>query len=148
MPKTYDPITCAKIQTLLDNGRIEISTKEELEEYPLGSLISYMNNNHILKSGGFVTKFSDDYFIYITPDFGQKYRVRYINVHKMWVGDVKKVKNDLISLTKTTQKKTNFPVTVNGVIIYYAHKKFDQNRFMNTQKYKRIVEWNNYFNDS
>lgn len=136
----------AKISNLIENGRKEITTKEELEQFPIGSLISYMNKNNEFKIAGFITKFSDDYFIYIVPDFTQKYRVRYTNVIKMWVGDVYSVKKDIISFTKTSKNKTDFPVKLNNVILYYAKHNFDKKRYMNTNKYEISCKWIDYFN--
>ena len=135
----------AKISYFIEHGRKEITTKEELEKFPIGSLISYMNHNNDFKCGGFITKFSKDYFIYIISDFSQKYRVRYINVQKMWAGDLYSVSKDLISLTISSQKKTNFPVEVNGVVIYYGKNNFDAKRYINTDKHKILVQWCEYF---
>lgn len=137
----------AKIINLIENGRKEITTKEQLEKYEIGSLISYVNNADIFKSGGFIIKFADEYFIYITPDFKTKYRVRYINVKKMWIGNVYKIKNDLVSLSKSTQKPTKFEIKINNIIIHYARNSFDVKRFMSTEKYKRLIAWNEYFNN-
>ena len=135
----------ARIKTFIEYGRKEITTKEELEEFPIGSLISYMNKDNMLKQGGFIIKFTDDYFNYITADFTAKYRVRYVNVKKMWVGDVYKVSKDIISLTTTTQPKTNFPVKVNNVVVFYAKNNFDIKRYTSTIKYKTMIKWCEYF---
>ena len=86
-----------KIQGYLESGRKEITTKTQLEKYPVGSMISYKNKNDDFKQGGFIIKFADNYLIYITPDFTTKYRVWYKNIKTMWVGDVYKTKNDLVS---------------------------------------------------
>lgn len=137
----------SKIESFIENGRSEITTKKQLEKYPIGSLISYMTNSNIFKLGGFIVKFANDYFIYITPDFKTKYRARYKNIKKMWAGDVYEVKNDLISFVKTSQKKTNFEIRVNDIIIFYARSSFDARRFKCTEKYKRLVLWNDYFNN-
>jgi hypothetical protein len=141
-------VLSAKISMMIENGRKEITTKEELEKFPIGSLISYMNKNNIFKLGGFIIKFSDEYFIFITPDFQTKYRVRYKNISKMWVGDVYSTKNDIVSLVKTSQPKTNFPVKIGNIIVYYAAKTFDMKRFENTEKYNRMSSWYNYFVNS
>ncbi len=136
----------AKIATMLDYGRKEITTKKQLQKYAAGSPISYRNIHDIFKVGGFLVKIGDDYFIYVTPDFMQKYRVRFANVKKMWVGDVYQLHNDIVALTKTKQAKTNFPVEVNGVVVYYGKSTFDKRRFMGTIKYKRLIKWCEYFN--
>ncbi len=136
-----------KIGIMIENGRKEITTGEELDEFLIGSLISYMDNNKIFKHGGFLVKTTNEYFIYITSDFLQKKRVYFKNVSKMWVGDVFSIKNDLVSLTKTSQKKTNFPVKINNTILYYGRNNFDKKRFMNTDRYQKIIQWYKYFID-
>ena len=93
-----------KISNMINNGRQEITTKDQLERFSIGSLISYININNIFKQGGFIIKFFDEFFVYITPDFTTKYRVRYKNILKMFVGDVYSVRNDIVSIVKTTQK--------------------------------------------
>lgn len=142
MPKY---VVNVKIATMIENGRKEITTKDELEEFPPGSLISYMNKNNVFKIGGFITEFEDDSFIYINTDFSHKYRVYYQNILKLWVGDVFVTKNDIVSLVKATQKKTNFPVKIGQIIVYYAKNNFDVKRFMNTEKYQKYINWVNYF---
>lgn len=154
MSKTYtkkiiinNAIQAAKIETMIEHGRVEITTKKQLEKFKLGSLISYLNKNNEFKSGGFITKFSDEYFIYITPDFSTKYRVRYKNILKMWVGDVFKVTGDIISLAESTSTPTNFKVMVGDIIVYYAKDSFDAKRFSNTNKFKTMKKWYDYFNN-
>ena len=138
----------AKINNFIKHGRKEITTQEELEKFPIGCIISYTNRNNHFKQGGFIIKFADEYFIYITHDFSTKYRVRYVNISKMWVGNVFKIRNDFISFTTTTQKKTKFPVELNGIIIYYGASSYDVTRFMNTDRYKNLFNWYKYFIDT
>ena len=138
--------TNAKIMSLIENGRKEVTTQKQLEKYPIGSLISFETKSGIFRLGGFITKFSDESFIYITPDFNARFRGTYENIKKMWVGDVHKVINDLISLAKSTQPKTKFEIEVNGIVIFYARNTFDIKRFKCTEKYKRLMMWNEYFN--
>nr|AEX63348.1 hypothetical protein mv_R1146 [Moumouvirus Monve] len=138
-------VLATKISNLIEHGRVEITTKKELEQYDIGSLISYLNTKDEFKQGGYVTKITKEYFIYLTPDFETKYRVRFENIKKMWVGDVYKVKNDLVSLIKAPQKKTNFPVEVGNIVIYYASDNFDSKRFKNTKKYATMCKWYEIF---
>lgn len=135
----------AKIASYLENGRSEITTKKELKKYPIGSMISFIKKERIFKPGGFLTKIADDHFTYITPDFQNKYRVKYSNIVKMWVGDVYSTVNDLVSLVKDSKKKTNFPVEVAGIIVYYAKNNYDAKRFKGTDRYKVMSDWCNYF---
>lgn len=136
----------SRIMTMIENGREEITTKKQLEKYEIGSLISYMNNSNEFRTGGFIIKFCDTYFIFITPDFKTKYRVKYNKISKMWVGDVYNVRNDTISFAESIKLPTNFVVELNGKKIYYGQNTTDIKRFRCTDKYKRLLAWNNYFN--
>lgn len=138
-------LLAVKLSNFIEFGREEITTKNELEKFPIGSLISYINFKNHFKQGGYIIKFGDDYFIYICPDFTTKLRVRYKNIIKMWVGNVYKVHNDVVSLVGTTKKKTKFPVKIGDVIVYYGSSNFDVKRFMNTDRYKNLINWYNYF---
>lgn len=134
-----------KISNLINCGRKEITTKTQLEKYPIGSLISYMNKQNIFKTGGYIIKYTEEYYIYVGIDFTTKYRVRYKNINKMWVGNVYEVKNDIVSLTESKNEKTKFKVTINDVDIYYAKNSYNVKRFLNTEKYERMLAWYNYF---
>jgi hypothetical protein len=136
----------AKIKKMIKYGRVEITKKEELEKFPIGlTLISYMNIFGIFKSGGYLYKLADDYFIYIQSITRTKYRVRYKNVDKMWVANVKDVKNDIITLVCTNKKKTKYPVMIGNIIMYYAKDNFDKERFCCTNKYLIMKDWYDQF---
>lgn len=141
--KKLDAQEIVKISNWIERGRVEITTKKELEKYNIGSPISYQNCNNIIRQG-YLYKIKDDWFIFITMNLDKKYRVRYKNVIKMWVGDVYKTNDDIISLT-TNQKETNFPVKIGDNVIHYALNNFKAKRFMNTDKYQRMVKWYDYF---
>ncbi|BCS83785.1 hypothetical protein QLL95_gp0338 [Cotonvirus japonicus] len=137
-----------KISDYVENGRQEIlgpNIKKEIEKFPIGSLISYTNKLGEFRQGGFIVKFGDEYFIYLMPDFETKYRVKYKNVDKLWVGDVHKTKNDIVSIVKTSQKKTRFPVKFDDVLIYYAVDSYDVKRYKKTKKYENMTKWYDYF---
>lgn len=135
----------SRIDSMIENGRKEITTKKQLEKYPIGSLISYLRTDNIYKPGGYIIKFTPEYFIYILHDFSAKYRARYNVIEKMWVGSVYNTTNDFVSITPIKHIKTNFPVIINDVTIYYAKNTFDVKRFINTEKYKKITQWCQYF---
>jgi len=134
-----------RIKKFVENGRREITKKSQLEKYPIGSLISYVNKSNIFKIGGFITKFTDEYFIYITPEFYTKYRVRYTNIEKMWAGNVYKTKSDIVSIVKSTQKKTKYSVTIGNITVHYANNAYFAGCYQTTKKYKRMVDWYKYF---
>lgn len=134
-----------KLETLIENGRQEITTKKELEEFQIGSLISYINTNGIFKVGGFVTKITDEYFIYLDDEFENKFRVRFNNVKKMYVGNVYDTKNDIVSIVKSDKTETKYPVTIDDIIVYYGYDSHDMKRYLHTKKYKLMDKWITYF---
>lgn len=134
-----------KLETFIENGRKEISSREELKEFPAGSLISYINIYDTFKPCGFLTKVTKDYFIYLAPDFESKFKVKFINVKKMYVGSVYETKNDLVSIIKSTQPKTKFEVVIDGIVVFYAKDSFNVKRFQHTKKYKLMDNWIKFF---
>jgi hypothetical protein len=137
----------AKIKSMIKNGRKEITTINELKNFLIGSLISYMNKFGIYKSGGFLWKITDDNFIYLNLETNQKFRVKMKNVDKIWVGNVYDVKNDIVSLIQTTTKtKNSKPVKIGDVIVYHAKDNYDYERYICTQKYKLMKKWYETFN--
>ena len=136
----------AIIFRLVESGREEIKTKKQLKKFPIGSTISYVTKKGVFRQGGFLCKIEKDSFVYKKSDFGKhSFRVRYSIVDTMYVGDVYKVTNDLVSFTSDPKGKTNFPVEVNGCVIYYAKDGFDRTRFLTTERYKIYIRWCKYF---
>lgn len=141
-----DKYLAEKEAKYLNKGRKVIKTKKELEQYSTGSLISYINKCNEFRQGGYVTKVTEEYFIYLTPDFQTKYRVRFNIVKKMWIGDVYEVENDIVSF-KTMLNKTNFPVKFGNIIIHYASNNSQAKRFKNTKKYEIMCNWYKIFGE-
>ena len=137
----------AKIKSMKKNGRKEITTTTQLKKFPVGSLISYMNKKGEFRSGGYLWKCEEDNFIYISVKTKQKIRVKVKNVEKIWVGIVYNVKNDIISITASTKEKTNKPVLIGNVPVYYAKDNYDYNRYICTDKYKIMKKWYKTFNN-
>ena len=134
-----------KIQLLVEKGRKEITTKKQLEKFPIGSSISYTNIDNVFRPGGFIIEFKPDYFIYITTDFETKRKGKYARIIKMWVGYPLHTRNDIVSIIKSDKQKTKFPVKVNNIAVYYAKDSHDAKRFKNTDKYKKLILWSEYF---
>lgn len=148
MSKVISNKTVAKIKIndLISYGRKEITTRDKLEKFPVGSLISYTNKSGTFKHGGYLCKVKEDWFIYVTLDFSQKIRARYANIDKMWVGDVYKVIGDTISLNKP-EVTTNYPVEINNKIVYFGKNLNDAKRFKVTNKYENMIKWFEYFHN-
>lgn len=129
----------AKIKTLLDNGRKKITTKEELCEEPLGSLVSYITTDGLYRSGGFLRAIKDTYFALQggTVQMPISFCVQFENIKAMYVGSP-------VRSTNRKKKKTNFPVKIGDKVVYYAKDNFDRNRFKATKRYKDMKKW---FND-
>ena len=125
-----------KIKSMLKNGRVRVQTKKELSKHPLGSLVSYLTKDGKYRSGGFLRSIQKDYFalqggISSNPI---SFCVRFDNIRMMYVGSP-------VQLTNRKLTKTNFPVKINGKIVYYAKDNYDVNRFKNTQRYKRMKQY-------
>lgn len=142
--KTIQVYIDANGKTLVDHGRKEISSKNELEKYPIGSLISYETLDGRYAKGGFITNFKNDYFIYILLDFSQKYRIRYNKIKRMWVGNVFENEGDYISF-KEPCCKTKFPVKIGEYVVKYVASKHQINVFISRDKYKTMVKWYDTF---
>lgn len=149
-PVNNNPVALKlKISKLIKCGRKEITTKEELEEYTKGALISYITKKGIFRSAGFIDKFEDESFIYLSViDFKTRVRVKYSSIQKMWVGDVYKTKNDTVSIIPSTNKQSKYFVKIGDVIVYYAPDSTMINRFKCTQKYDRMIKWHERYGDA
>lgn len=132
--------------TFVKHGRNEITTKKELEKYPIGSLIAYETRDGRYSKGGFLVEFFDDYFVFVMHDFSKQYKVRYKNILRMWAGDVNVVQKDIISFDNIDHK-TNFPIEIKGKVVKYATNNNTRDRFMCTTKYKIMVQWFDMFFD-
>ena len=90
----------AKIISMIESGRDIITTIDQLANYPIGSLLSYVDINNVFRRGGSLyktlskrvpkagamdTKIAEDYFIYLHLDSEQKIRVRMKNVCKIFI---------------------------------------------------------------
>lgn len=129
-------IVKAKIQTLLDNGYEKIHTKEELLEYPKGSLVNYITKTGLFKKGGFIKSIEDEYVDLDNINLMDKdsISVQFKKIRTMYVGNPLKLMN-------RTKTETNFPVKIGNEIIYYAKDNFDKRRFKNTDRYKLMKKW-------
>jgi len=126
----------AKLETLIKNGRKKIETRDELLIYPLGCLVSYVTNDGLYRSGGFLRTIKKKYFALQGGTAGKpiSFCVQFENIREMYVGTP-------IRLTNRTQKKTNFKVKIGTKVVYYAKDNFDKSRFMNTKRYKDMKNW-------
>jgi hypothetical protein len=140
-------VLSAKIESMIKNGRKEITTKKQLEKFPIGSLISYFNNENIYRSGGYIKKFGDDYFVYLTSDFERNVRVRYKNVSKMFAGNVYETKNDVVSIVPSKAKKSKHFAKIGDTVVLYATTATLVTRYEHTQKYLRMKKWHELFGD-
>jgi len=123
----------AKIESMLENGRKEIHTRDELLLYPLGSLVSYVTVEGLYRSGGFLRAIKDVYFALGGGTFNHpvSFCVQFENVQAMYVGPP-------IFNTNRKGQKTNFKVKIGKKVVYYAKDNYDRRRFKNTQRYKRM----------
>lgn len=76
-----------KLLKLLKDGRIRIKTKEQLLNFPLGSLVAYTTKQGKYRSGGFLRTIQDDYFCLQGGSIEKpvSFCVQFKNVHAMYV---------------------------------------------------------------
>lgn len=139
---TNKAIIAARIKTLIDNGYIKIHTKDELSEYPFGSLICYVTIKGLFKKGGYLKSINNKNFDLddIELENDEPISVPFDKVKTMYVGNP-------LKLTNRTKIETNFPVKIGDEIIYYAKDNFDKRRFKSTNRYKLLKKWYNLYGD-
>lgn len=135
--------------SFVNHGRKEVTDnfKKQAEKFKIGSLVAYETNNGRYTKGGFVTEFCQDYLVWITLDFEQSYKIRYKNVKRMWLGDVFKVESDYVAFKKP-DNVTNYEVKIGNYPVKYFKNSRARNLFLETEKYKTMVKWHDYFIDS
>jgi hypothetical protein len=138
----------ARQAKMLQNGRKEITTRNEMLEYEIGSIVTYMNKKNVLKNGGFLIEINENDFVYVDIDFDKMHTVKFKNILVIWIGSVFEVVDDIVSLVPSQKPSTNFPVTIAGFTIYYAKNNYDVDRFKATSKYNIRIQWCHYFLDN
>lgn len=127
---------------VISKGRTEITTRDELIQFPPGSLVSYMKKNGLFRSGGFLIAIHDNFFTLRGGKVGKPvtFDVFFNDVDKIYVGD--------FDLTPTTKKPTKFPVFIGDTIVYYGKDKYDAKRYTTTNKFIRTLQWYNQFREN
>lgn len=139
----------AKIQLLIEKGRILVSTREELLDFPLGSIISYITNDDIFHSDGYLKHIGKKSFTVIKEpkEDADITKIKFSNVVEMYIGHVGKTKNDVISIHQCNDTITKYPVKIGDIVVYYGRNNMDMKRFSFTDKYLRMVDWYSMFGD-
>lgn len=140
---------------LVDDGWVALKNVEQIFIYPSGKLFKYRLNGNSLsnvdegtfRSGGFlIGKNMDDpdnnhkYFLYKAFN-GAIFSLQIKDILEIYI---KSKKKDVINF-KVPHKITKFPVFLKSTInddfipVYYARDSFDQNRFINSLKYKKAL---------
>lgn len=71
------------IKQLLQKGRIEIEDKDQLESFPLGSLVSYETIDDKYRGGGFLKAIMGKYFVLTNGKIS--WSVQFDKTKRMWV---------------------------------------------------------------
>jgi hypothetical protein len=70
------------------------------------------------------------------------FSVQFKNVKAIYVRKTNKKNVDQpIKPTETTHSKTEYPVEVNGIVVYYARDNWDRKRFKDTKKYANMLKY-------
>jgi len=148
-----------KIKEMIDAGRVPVDVRKD----DIGALevqldnfkqphICYLTVDGKYRCGGFLLKTQGEekkspiyhadgkpYIVLIVPDKRLKFPVQLHNIKTLYVKERKG--EEITELVPTQQPQTRFPVQVGGVIVYYAKDNYKKRRFMETQRYKKMVEF-------
>lgn len=132
--------------TFVEHGRKEITDdfKKQAEKFKIGSLIAYETTDGRYTKGGFITEFHPDYLVWIALDFERRYKIRYHNVKRMWLGDVFKVEGDYVGFKKP-DNVTNYEAKIGDYPIKYFKNNRTLSIFLASNKYQTMVKWHNFF---
>ena len=129
-----------KIKRLLQAGRAEIETREQLENFPLGSLVAYVTKEGLYRSGGFLRTIQDEYFALQGGQINNpiSFPVQFKNVKAMYVGNSAVI--HFPDPVETTKKETKYPSYVGDIVVNYARDKWNRERFEKTKKFQYWIE--------
>lgn len=138
----------ANALAFVNHGRQEITDnfKNETEKYKTGSLIAYETIDGRYTKGGFITKFDPEYVIWITFDFDKKYKIRYHNIKRMWIGDVFQVDGDYVAFKKP-DNITNYEAKIGIYPVRYFKNQRTLDIFLASNKYQHMLQWYDMFKD-
>lgn len=110
--------------------------------------IRYIRNDGHYVTGGFPVLTGDDYLMYRSHG-GNVYSLQFSNVQTMWTRmvPVKKRADRPISILRFSppvEKPTKYEVSHNGRILFKTDSKAKWTRFMSTNKYKRVLNGEQY----
>lgn len=76
-----------KVDKMIKDGRVEIHTRDQLMNFPLGSLVSYITKDGDYRSGGFLKALQKEYFVLQggTNAHPISFSVQFRNIAKMFV---------------------------------------------------------------
>jgi hypothetical protein len=85
-----------------------------------------------------------EWFSYISHSPGYTFSINFNDVDTLWVKDSKSKKKSQAIRLKKPNDNNKFTVEYNGVIIFSGRDSYATNRFMKTEKYKRIINGEDY----
>ena len=127
--------------TLIDQGWTVV---EDYSTFRLGDRIRYTLQDDEFRIGGFVTSINPkDKWLQFIGHNKKRYSLQFEEIKKC----LKKTTQDGLVRYKRPQKKTNFPVFIDDVPIYYGRSKEKQQRCLNSEKYRMAQEYGYKFID-
>lgn len=109
--------------------------------------VSYITKDGLYRAGGFLRISKDDdlratmekekYITLAQPKQRLSWPVQLKDIDTFYI---KEIKPKVDKIEPTDMKPTNFPVEINGIVVYYAKDSWKQTRFKNTARYKAMLE--------
>lgn len=111
-----------------------------LDDIQRGQRISYINNKGLFRSGGIVVS-NDSDFLVIRCFNGMIFTIKKDTIEAVFKGKVreKKKKSEYSIKFKPLGEVTNYPLIINGETLKYFDKKSRLDKFMTTEKYKKLI---------
>lgn len=142
-----------KIQTLIDKGatKIEYPRKSDFDNMcGKGNLVSYITKDGKYRSGGFIVSWNEDYFaVRGGGGYGPiiSFSVQYKNIKEAYIRKPSR-KNSPLEPIPTDKPKTNYPVKIDKVTVFYGKNNWEVERFKKSNKYNRMVKWSEEHNSN
>lgn len=125
----FGGINREKLELFLKEGNME---KTELSKVVEGNRICYINDRGLFRYGGVVITNETNFFV-IRCFNTTKFTVQKNTIDEIFIKVDKPIK------FKPLGKITNNPLIINGVILKYFSKKSTLDKFLLTDKYKKLI---------
>jgi len=142
---------CKYIDMLLNQGRDEVINPTDLEKYPKGSVVSYVNKNGKFRHGGLLVGLTEDYIILRSMQNLKDMRdlcIKLNNINAFYIIDPRNVTSKTRSFSFRhidDAESCKYTVKIGDTIVFKGRDTYDAERYKTTRKYKNQLEYYDQF---